>query len=30
MMNSVGFVISEDDDLTWGPKTRLDHSRDFV
>ena len=31
MVNSVGFVISkEEEDLTLGPGTRLDHSRAFV
>ena len=29
-MNGVGFVISEKEDLTLGPGTRLDHSRAFV
>ena len=29
-VNSVGFVISEEEDLAWGPGTRLDHSRAFV
>ena len=30
MVNCVGFVISEEEDLTLGPGTRLDHSRAFV
>ena len=30
MVNDVGFVISEEEDLALGPGTRLDHSRDFV
>jgi len=30
MVNSVGFVISEEEDLTLGPGTRLDHSRAIV
>ena len=29
-VNSVGFMISEEEDLASGPGTRLDHSRAFV
>ena len=30
MVNDVGFVISEEEDLASGSGTRLDHSRAFV
>ena len=30
MVNDVGFKIEEEDYLTSGPETRLDHSRAFV
>ena len=30
MVNGVGFLISQEDDLALGPGTRLDHSRVFV
>ena len=30
MVNNVGFVISEEEDLALGPRIRLDHARAFV
>ena len=30
MVNGVGFVISEEEDIASGPGTGLDHSRAFI